>query len=193
MSEAQDAHAASVLFICTGNIYRSVFGAKLFQAALGTQAQDVKVCSAGIGSSGRPPKKDAIKVMGKRGIDISDHLSTHFPRRLNPPPDLIIGMTQQHQRELVDHDLSLFPRTFSLKEFVRLAQQAGPRRPEQSVTDYINEVGAGRELTQLARLSFEDDVADPIGAGGRAVKACAEEIDGLVSEMAALLFPRTLS
>jgi len=179
----------SILFICTGNIYRSVFAARLFQVALGPQSPAVAVRSAGTYTSGRPPKNDAVKAMSKRGIDISDHLSTYFPESLEPVPDLVIGMTQQHARELVDFDLDLFARTFILKEFVRLAGGVGPRRDGQTVGDYIAAVGAGRAMTGLARLSFEEDVADPFGAGGGAVKACVEDIDGLVTEMADLLFP----
>jgi len=94
--------AASVLFVCLGNICRS----PLAEAALRAEAQrrglDVHIDSAGTGDwhLGHPPDRRAAAVAGRNGIDIS-----HLRARQVTPDDFrrfdhIVALDAQNLRDL---------------------------------------------------------------------------------------------
>jgi protein-tyrosine-phosphatase len=91
-------------------------------------------------------------------------------------------------RSLMELDMGLLSRTFTLKEFVRLAEIEGQRLPGEEISEYLSRVGAGRNVSALFS-GPDDDIADPMGRRQSAYKRCADEIEELVRRLALLLFP----
>jgi protein-tyrosine phosphatase len=181
-----------LLFVCTGNICRSPMAAAMAGALLKERVEGISISSSGRLSPGRAPTPEMIQVMASRGFDIGSHLSTSIDTTLQDPPDLIIGMAREHVREVVDRRPALFSRTFTLKELVRLARDAGPRLPGEDLNAYLSRVGAPRRISALIGSSPLDDIADPIGGPVAAYERCAEEIDALVSMLANYLWPSSI-
>jgi protein-tyrosine phosphatase len=180
---------ATLLFVCTGNLCRSPMAATLARNLLAGRAEAVNVISAGLLRAGEPATDEAVKVMGRRGLDLRTHRSRRVDDALVPAPDLIVGMARQHARAVVDVVPELFPRTFTLKHFVACAGNEGPRRAGEALDTYLARVGTDRGFGALAGVSSADDVADPIGCNLRTYERCAAEIEVAVTALVDLVWP----
>jgi len=179
----------TLLFVCTGNLCRSPMAATVARNILAGRAEEVTVISAGLLRSGEPATDEAVKVMRRRGLDLSTHRSRRVDDALVPAPDLIVGMARQHARVVVDVIPGLFPRTFTLKDFVARARAEGPRRPGEALDTYLARVGMDRRLGALVGMTSADDVADPIGCDLRTYERCASEIEAVVTTLIDLVWP----
>ncbi len=161
--------------------------AALLESRLKEAGVAAHVHSAGMVEDGRPATRFAIDVMADRGFDTSAHRS----RRLRPDAvataDVIVGMARDHVREVVAAQPDAWPRTFTLKEIVRLGEERGPRGPGQPLRDWLASLHSGRRLPDLLGNSEADDVADPIGRSRRVYERTAAEIEVLIDRLAGLL------
>jgi protein-tyrosine-phosphatase len=102
--------------------------------------------------------------------------------------DLVIGMGREHVREAVATSPAVWPRCFTLKEFVRRGQAMG-FQPGQSMEAWLAVLHQGRNTTDLLGSATEDDVFDPIGSGSEQdYLACTSQLARLVDELAILLW-----
>jgi protein-tyrosine phosphatase len=176
-----------ILFVCTGNLCRSPMAAGFLRSMLG-DCPNVRVNSAGVMGRGKRPTKEAIRVMRKRGIDLACHVSSSVVTSLERTPDLILAMSREHLGILFELDGRMLARTFTLREFVRLAKIEGPRLPGEELACYIDRVRHGRiGSAMVARLS--DDIVDPIGKRRSAYEGCARELKDLIEALSAHLYP----
>lgn len=148
---------------------------------------DAHVHSAGMVDHGRAATDFGIAVMAHRGVDMSAHRSRRLRPELVATADLILGMARAHVREAVAARPDAWPRTFTLKEIVRLGEERGPRLPDQPVADWLAILHAGRRLPDLLGDSEADDVADPIGRSRRVYERTAAELEDLSDRLAGLL------
>jgi protein-tyrosine phosphatase len=112
------------LVVCTGNTCRSPMGEALlkkrFAEKLGCQIEElddlgVTILSAGIAAMpGGRPSPQAIEVMQKFGIDISQHRSQPISHRLTQFADVILAMTKGHQDAIVTQWPDVASRTRTL-------------------------------------------------------------------------------
>jgi protein-tyrosine phosphatase len=123
----------SVLFVCTGNQYRSPITAAAFVKQLerdGNAAQWT-VDSAGTWTStGLPPFSDAIRVARSLGLDIADHKTCPIDALDLSKYDLIVVMEQGHKEAI----LSEFP---GARGRVHLISEIGDHIP-YDIPDPVN-------------------------------------------------------
>ncbi len=178
---------ASILIICTGNICRSPMGEALLRRDLATQSTDATLSSAGTTDlGGRESPRHALRTMQKLGLDISGHRSRLATPEILGGSDLILCMAREHVRWVVESDVELYARTFTLVEFVRRAEP----------TDHSNAVGFntwvkaahGPRVPQELRGSFDgEDIRDPYGQSARHYRRAADEIGELTAELARIM------
>jgi protein-tyrosine phosphatase len=152
---------------------------------------DVQVSSAGLLPGGRPATQHGQDTMAARGLDLSAHLSRRVDAALVARADLVIGMAREHVREVAVIDPAALARTFTLKELVRAATAAGPRHPDEPLSDWLARVGAGRRREPLIGVGHDDayDIADPVGLSRPDYEATARELDQLLAVLVDLAWP----
>lgn len=157
----------------------------MLRALLTNNGARADIGSAGLLRGGAPATRDAIAVMADRGIDISHHVSRTIDPEVVRSTPLIIGMAREHVREAIGFGADL-ERTFTLKELVRRGDDTGPRRPDETVFDWLARVGAGRRRADLIG-DDHDDIADPVGRPRADYEETAGELDVLLRQLVALL------
>jgi len=100
----------SVLFVCTGNIFRSVTAEYALKARLGAGTSCV-VRSAGIDAKPQSVHAWVQTRLREKGIDPSIHVQRQLTKELIEAADLIIAMGRDHQDFVLEHfgrDIPLF-------------------------------------------------------------------------------------
>lgn len=158
----------------------------LLRTLLADNGARADIGSAGLMRGGAPATSHAVAVMAERGIDISRHVSrTIDPEAVRSTP-LVIGMAREHVRAAIAGYGADVQRTFTLKGLVRLGEQAGPRRPDETVSDWLTRVAAGPTRVDPTHDS-DDDVADPVGKSRADYESTARELDDLLRRLVALV------
>lgn len=153
---------------------------------LGAIGVDATVHSAGLLSAGNPAPAEGVSALEAMGLDTSAHRSRRLSEHLLVPADLVLGMAREHVREAVLMAPEVWPRTFTIKELVRRADDRGPRARGQSFEEWLAKLHSGRSTNDLLGYSPDDDVADPIGRGTDFYRGTANEIDDLVRRLVEL-------
>lgn len=118
-----------VLFVCSGNTCRSPMAQELFTQFLsccegGSLAHEYQASSAGIwAADGLPASPEALEVMEEYGIDLSRHRSRRLDKELVEEADLILVMTRDHYRYVVERYQSSRHKTFILSEWAGIQCQ----------------------------------------------------------------------
>jgi protein-tyrosine phosphatase len=152
-----------VLHVCTGNICRSPMAERLTRAGLeqrlGPDARRFVVESAGTwGHSGSPMEPHALSVLAAAGVDGSDFRARELVAEHVVAADLVLGATREHRAAAVVLHPRAASRTFTLREFARLAAgQRGLVPPERP---------------------SDDDLADPYQGPERGFAVCGELVTG---------------
>jgi protein-tyrosine phosphatase len=144
----------SVLFICTGNVFRSVTAEYALKAHLGPDARLI-VGSAGIEAKPQSLHPMIIEYLRAKGADPSAHVQRKLTRELLEDTDLAVAMGLDHRafvREQFGRDVPLFNQVcFGREEPVLDVHEVMPdwasdmdaaRAYVQSVVDHIWEACA---------------------------------------------------
>ena len=86
-----------VLFVCTGNVFRSVAAAYLLRAAFGATPR-WHVGSAGTQGRGDPASSLVQRALAHHGIDSGPHRSRLLTRTLLAEADFVIALGVDHQQ-----------------------------------------------------------------------------------------------
>jgi protein-tyrosine phosphatase len=100
----------SVLFVCTGNIFRSVTAEYALKARLDAGTSYV-VSSAGIDARAQSIHEWVLARLRKKGTDPISHVQRQLTQELVEAADLVIAMGRNHQafiREEYGRDVPLF-------------------------------------------------------------------------------------
>ncbi|MGW2555338.1 arsenate-mycothiol transferase ArsC [Streptomyces sp. NPDC001635] len=110
-----------VLFVCTGNVHRSVLAERLLAARL-PSGEAVRPESAGTEARPRPGMERSTRaVLEKLGGDGSGFAARRLTAPLVAGAGLVLGLAREHREAAVRLAPSAMRRCFTLKEFVRLA------------------------------------------------------------------------
>ena len=105
-----DAKLQSVLFVCTGNIFRSVAAEYALKAGLGVGTSCI-VSSAGIAVKPQSVHDWVQTRLREKGADLTTHVQRQLTRELVEAADLVVAMGRDHQvfvREQFGRDVPLF-------------------------------------------------------------------------------------
>jgi protein-tyrosine phosphatase len=91
----------SILFVCTGNIFRSMTAEYALKARLAPQSP-IRVSSAGTLAIPQEMHPDIRAYLKRRGIDPSQHRQRRVTAELLQAADLVIAMSTDHQSFLVN-------------------------------------------------------------------------------------------
>ncbi|WP_225097412.1 low molecular weight phosphatase family protein [Streptomyces sp. CoH27] len=184
-----------VLFVCTGNVHRSVFAERLLSARL-PPGSAVRPESAGTEAwHGSGVDGSTRAVLEELGADGSGFVSRPLTARLVADAALVLGLAREHREAAVRLAPSAMRRCFTLKEFVRLAAGEAEGTPDggrpggAGGLDGVVMAVAARRGVVTAVPPDEDDIADPLGMPQHVLYGCAREIDAEVSRLARLLDP----
>jgi protein-tyrosine phosphatase len=92
---------ASILFVCTGNIFRSMTAEYALKASLDPRSP-IRASSAGTVALPQQMHPDVRAYIVQRGIDPSLHQQRKVSAELLHATDLVIAMSTDHQALLVD-------------------------------------------------------------------------------------------
>ncbi len=167
------------MVVCTANICRSPMAEGLLRAGAGAVGVDAQIASGGSLVGGQPPEPHGVAVMAQRGIDISAHRSHQVQPTDISAADLILAMAREHVVNVVGQVADAFAKTFTIKEFVARAGPAGPKPVATPFSEWLAEVGQGRQHAELLRRAPEGDVDDPLGMTKRVWERTASELEQL--------------
>jgi len=175
-----------VLFVCSGNRYRSPIAERLFAAHLGSHIGHFVVGSAGtVAAPGTPMGPRAAEVIADLGGAAGPFAARRLTAELVDSADVLLGLAREHREAAVRLDPGALRRSFVLEEFVRLTAQ----RSAQAAADpsrLVMRAAADRGRLPPAAPGAED-IADPHGLPTEAVRWCAVRIDQAVRRLAAAL------
>ncbi|MFF0001043.1 arsenate reductase/protein-tyrosine-phosphatase family protein [Streptomyces avermitilis] len=192
-----------VLFVCTGNVHRSVLAERLLAARLPPGSA---VLPRSAGTQARPwsgMEASTRAVLEELGGDGSGFAARPLTAQLVREAALVLGLAHEHREAVVRLAPTALRRCFTLKEFVRLAVGGEPGG-EGTVTthgdvpdgqvppvvdgfDVVVAAAAGRRGAAAPVPPAVDDISDPWGRPHSVLYGCAREIDGTVSTLARLL------
>lgn len=156
---------------------------------LGQRDVRATVASAGLREAGRPALAHARQALEGRGLSAADHRSRQLEQRAVRGADLVLGLERAHVREVVVLEPDAWPRTFTIREFVRRAAAAGPRPADEALSAWVERVHAGRRRADLMGASPDDDVRDPTGGPSEDYEATVELLDTLLTQLVGLAWP----
>lgn len=93
----------TILFVCTGNQYRSPIAAEAFRKQLVQDGRDAEwiVNSAGTWtSSGQPPPREAIDLARSQGVIIDGHVTRLLTPNMLEESDLVLVMEEGHKESI---------------------------------------------------------------------------------------------
>ncbi|MFD9128982.1 low molecular weight phosphatase family protein [Kitasatospora sp. NPDC059571] len=171
-----------VLFVCTGNLYRSPIAERLFAARLGPAAGGFEVAGAGTHARpGAPLPPAAAGVLAQLGAGTGPFASRRLSADLVAGADLVLGLAREHREAAVRLHPVALRRCFVLEEFVRLADG-----PPDDPREVVARAAARRGRAPVPRPAA-DDVEDPAGLPPERLRACADRIDRAVRRAAYLV------
>lgn len=159
-----------LMFICTGNICRSPTAERLAaHCASERNLVGLETSSAGIRAVvGHPIHPDSAAVLQELGGDPSAFQARRLTPRLASTADLILGMTKEHRKAVLEIAPQRLHRTFTLAEAAQIVLLTGARTleelsnargyvPAQQVPDILDPIGRSRSVfdevgAQIAEL-----------------------------------------
>jgi low molecular weight protein-tyrosine phosphatase len=181
-----------VLVVCTGNICRSPMAEGfLRERSRRLLDGDLEASSAGTWARlGSPPMPEAIEAAAERGVDVAHLRSTPIEREAIDDADLILTMAAEHRDEILHIAPDAEPKTFTLKELVRLLADLPEPEAEPSRETALARIAQAHRLrsgTEAPPIR-DEDVSDPLGMGLQTYRAKAWEIEEHVDALVTGLF-----
>lgn len=186
-----------ILTVCTANICRSPLAEHLLNIHLSDVRVDIRSAGTRALVDRRMPP-EAVGMAVAVGIDEATALR-HRARMLTGETlhgrDLVLAMSRDHRREIVEQDPSQMGRVFTIREFARLAKGVTDYElmqcaadTEPSSTDAWRRalalVAGQRGVLPPPVSPEDDDVIDPYGRSTRTYELAARQLSPAVEAVA---------
>src|SRR5262249_39939119 len=145
--------------VCTANQCRSPLAGALLRRAL--DGSGITVLDAGTGEGGFPATDDTVAAAARLDLDLTDHVSTTIDPSMIEAADVVLTMERAQVRAIVLEHPEAWSKTFTLKEFVRRADEVGARTSDVPLDEWLDTLHEGRNRVDLLGTSPLDDVPDP--------------------------------
>ena len=173
----------TALVVCTGNISRSPMTELLMRAWSDPRA-DLVVSSAGVHALvGQPMDRGAASAMGQLGLDPTLHRARQFEAHMAAGADLVLTAERAHIDAVLREIPNALRRTFTIKEFARIAPHLRAADPREAVAQAATLRGVVNRPADPA----DDDVADPHGQPTSVSRSTAVELTTAVRAILAAL------
>lgn len=135
----------SVVFVCTGNICRSVTAERVLERHLQSTGAEALVDSAGISDeeAGNPIDRRQAEVLAAAGYRTDDHAARQITPEWLAERDLAIAMTERHRRALERMIAQLPPRT---RPQLRMLREFDPRVADRTPPPDVPDPWYGGQL-----------------------------------------------
>ncbi|WP_336853420.1 low molecular weight phosphatase family protein [Sinomonas albida] len=170
-----------ILAVCTGNVSRSPVVERLLRSGLDEAAPAVfEVTSAGTRAlRGESAQPESAELVARFGSSLAGFKARQLNESLVLGADLILGLAEEHVREVLSWSPSALKRTFTLRQFARAVADCPPAMSREEVHDawlgYVAEAARTRHRLRTGDPLL-DDVADPFGRGAPAYQRMAVEL-----------------
>ena len=190
----------SILTVCSGNICRSPLAEQLLRAGL-AGIDGITVHSAGtmaMVGHGMPPEAQSLSARFGAS-DAAAHVARQVDEKLIRGADLVLGLAREHRRSVVELVPAATRRTFTLREFARLAasvtdvdlEDAASPLGDGSVKGRLRDAVVATASLRGVVAPFESpddaDVVDPYRRPADVYEASAAQLVPAVQATVALL------
>lgn len=182
-----------VLLVCSGNICRSPTAEILLWKHWVGEA-DMHISSAGTSAHvGAAIYSPIRKLLVERGLPDRPFAARQVTSALVEAADLVLVMTREHRSAVVVLHPPAVRRTFTLREFARVAPLAASFLDGNTVAERLSSVvPVTARMRGAARASAEEDaITDPYGRGDAACLTAVDQIEYCVDDVVAVLAERS--
>lgn len=187
---------ARLLTVCTGNICRSPLAAQVLRARLDGLA--VTVASAGTHALADAPMTPEAQRLAVEADALAGDPEAHRARLLAPvlreDHDLVLALAREHRRYTVEESPALVRRTFTVREFARLAASvdddeiraavSGETDASARVRSAAARVASRRGQVEPPADPADDDVIDPYRRSWETYELSASQLLPAIDEVA---------
>ncbi len=180
--------AFEIVFICTGNRFRSPIAAATFAAE--TIGLPVRVRSFGtLELDGAPALEQAVRLSSAAGLDLSSHRSRCLDEVRLEDVDLVVGFETKHVARAVVDAGARRERTFLLGEIVEILESASDTANGADPAARARGAVARADERRGRLRAMPPPIADPYGGPAAGYERAASSVRDLTRRLAAALFP----
>lgn len=175
-----------VVFVCTGNRFRSVLAEHQLRQA--TSGLPVRVSSLGtLNETGAPALAEAVELGAAAGFDLGEHRSRKLLGEDLSAADLVVGFERNHVASAVVEASAPREKTFGAYELAELLARVEPPGDLPVVERAREAVSRAHAARPAGGRPFRE-LADPVGRGRSVAAETAQQVGDQTARIAFGLF-----